>query len=58
MAVDILPSELPRESSLAFSDALLNYIPAIALADYTSTFENLDLPNPIKREVILVLIMP
>lgn len=54
MAVDILPSELPRESSIAFSNALLNYIKAIAVADYNNVdFENLDLPSPIKKAVIL-----
>jgi alpha-aminoadipic semialdehyde synthase len=53
MAVDILPSELPRESSIAFSNALFGYIKAIAAADYTEEFELLDLPNPIKRAMIL-----
>lgn len=53
MAVDILPSELPRESSIGFSEALLKFVPAIAVADYEVSFENLDLPNPIKRAVIL-----
>jgi len=53
MAVDILPSELPRESSFGFSEALLKFVPAIAVADYEVSFENLDLPNPIKRAVIL-----
>lgn len=53
MAVDILPSELPRESSVAFSNALLKYIPAIATADYKSDFKDLNLPGPIKRAVIL-----
>jgi alpha-aminoadipic semialdehyde synthase len=53
MAVDILPSELPRESSIAFSDALINFIDAIATADYTKEFEKLILPNPIKRAMIL-----
>ncbi|MBN2173560.1 MAG: hypothetical protein JW731_05480 [Bacteroidales bacterium] len=53
MAVDILPSELPRESSIAFSNALLKYIPAIASADYSENFENLNLPAPIKRALIL-----
>lgn len=53
MAVDILPSELPRESSVAFSNALFSYIRPIAEADYTQDFEMLDLPNPIKRAMIL-----
>lgn len=53
MAVDILPSELPRESSEAFGNALLEFVPAIVQADYTADFENLDLPPEIKRAMIL-----
>lgn len=53
MAVDILPSELPRESSIAFSNALFSYIKPIANADYTKDFDFLDLPGPIKRAMIL-----
>jgi alanine dehydrogenase len=53
MAVDILPSELPRESSEAFSDALLPYVKSIAHADFNLPFEALDLPPPIKRALIL-----
>ncbi|MDD3877243.1 MAG: hypothetical protein PHT69_11515 [Bacteroidales bacterium] len=53
MAVDILPSELPRESSTAFSNALSSYILPIALADFDVPFSNLKLPNPIKRALIL-----
>jgi alpha-aminoadipic semialdehyde synthase len=53
MAVDILPSEIPRDSSIYFSSVLREYIPAIAKADYTVPFEELDLPDPIKRAVIL-----
>lgn len=53
MAVDILPSELPRESSMAFSDALFKYIKPIATADYSKDFASLDLPAPIKKAMIL-----
>ena len=53
MAVDILPSELPRESSIAFSDALFKYVKAIAQADYNVPFDKLELPMPIKRALIL-----
>lgn len=52
MAVDILPSELPREASIYFSQVLKPYIPLIAHADYTVPFEQLDLPPEIKRAVI------
>ena len=53
MAVDILPSELPRESSLGFGEALREFVPAIVRADYSASFDKLDLPAPIKRALIL-----
>jgi len=53
MAVDILPSELPRESSESFGEALIGFVPAIAKADYSKDFEKLDLPKEIKRAMIL-----
>jgi len=52
MAVDILPSELPREASTYFSKILTRYIPQIAAADFTVGFEELDLPAELKRAVI------
>lgn len=53
MAVDILPSEIPRDSSIYFSGVLKSYMPAVAKADYGVPFEELDLPDEIKRAVIL-----
>ncbi len=53
MAVDILPSELPRESSIAFGDALFKYVKAIANVNYNASFDQLDLPDPIKKALIL-----
>jgi saccharopine dehydrogenase (NAD+, L-lysine forming) len=53
MAVDILPSELPRESSESFGEALVDFVPAIARADYSEDFEQLKLPAEIKRAMIL-----
>ncbi len=53
MAVDILPSELPRESSIAFSNALVGYVKPIAAANYNVPFEELDIPGPVKRAMIL-----
>jgi len=53
MAVDILPSELPREASIDFSRVLRTYVPAIARADFSTPFEQLDLPLEIKRAIIL-----
>lgn len=53
MGVDILPSELPRESSLGFSDALFDFVNDIVTCDYNKSFETLELPDPIKRALIL-----
>jgi saccharopine dehydrogenase (NAD+, L-lysine-forming) len=53
MAVDILPSELPREASVDFSRVLREFIPAIASADFSVPFEQLELPPEIKRAVIV-----
>lgn len=53
MSVDILPSELPREASIGFSNALFKYVKQIAGADYNQSFDQLDLPKPIKRALIL-----
>ncbi len=54
MAVDILPSELPRDSSIAFSTMLRPYVKAIAHANYKA--DNPDeagLPAPLRRALIL-----
>jgi alpha-aminoadipic semialdehyde synthase len=53
MAVDILPSELPRDSSAGFADVLINYVKAIADCDFNEEFESLDLPRSIKSALIL-----
>jgi len=53
MSVDILPSELPRDSSAGFADVLVNYVKAIADCDFSEDFEALDLPRAIKSALIL-----
>lgn len=53
VAVDILPSELPRDASESFSAVLMQYVPAIAAADFSAPFEELALPPEIKRAVIV-----
>ncbi len=53
MSIDNLPCELPLESSKAFSNSLIKFIPNIVKADYRSNFEMLDLPEEIKKAVIL-----
>jgi alpha-aminoadipic semialdehyde synthase len=54
MAVDILPSELPKESSISFADALFDFVNPIASCDYSTSFEDIILPNSIKNALILV----
>ena len=53
LAVDILPSEIPREASQYFSEILEPFIPAIASADYTVPLEEVTLPSEIARAMIL-----
>ncbi len=53
MAVDNLPCEIPRESSQYFSSVLKEMVPALAGADWSKGFENLDLPSHLKRAVIV-----
>jgi alanine dehydrogenase len=53
MAVDILPSELPRDSSVFFSEVLWRYVAPIAKADYEQPFDKVKLPGPIKKAMIL-----
>lgn len=53
MAVDNLPSELPRESSTSFSASLLHYIPILANADFTVPFDQLHLPRELKDAVVV-----
>jgi len=51
MAVDILPTELPREASESFSRALSPWIPALARHDFRQGLEGL--PVEIQRATIL-----
>lgn len=53
MAVDILPSELPRDASRSFADALYPFVKDIAMADYELPFDEVTLPAAIKRAMIL-----
>jgi len=52
LAQDKLPIELPRESSQSFGNALLPYIPQLALADYTKPRLELDIPKVFKKAVL------
>lgn len=52
MAVEILPSELPREASTYFSGILKGFVPEIAAADYTGSLAASGLPPILERAVI------
>ena len=53
MAVDNLPCELPREASEDFSRVLRGLIVELAAADWEADFDALDLPDHLKRAVVV-----
>ncbi|HPE99735.1 MAG TPA: bifunctional lysine ketoglutarate reductase /saccharopine dehydrogenase family protein [Bacteroidales bacterium] len=53
MSVDILPSELPRDASRGFSDALRPFVESIVECDFNNSYENLTIAPAIKRALIL-----
>jgi alpha-aminoadipic semialdehyde synthase len=53
MAVDILPSEIPRESSVDFSRVLSPLLAELSRADLGRPFAELGLPPELKRSVIV-----
>lgn len=53
LAVDFLPTELPREASEEFASTLNRFAANIGRADFDVEFEDLDLPPEIKRAVIV-----
>jgi alpha-aminoadipic semialdehyde synthase len=53
LAVDNLPCELPRESSVYFSAVLTEMVLPLAAADWTKPFEALDVPAHLKRAIIV-----
>lgn len=53
LAVDKLPTELPREASSAFGASLLPFVPAVAAADLTEPFADLNLPPALLKSIIV-----
>jgi alpha-aminoadipic semialdehyde synthase len=53
LAVGNLPCELPVEASAHFGRALRPFVPVLAGADFTAAWEDVDLPGPLRRAVIL-----
>lgn len=53
MAVDNLPCELPFDSSREFGTALAPFVPALARCDFGWPLDELELPGPVRRALIL-----
>ncbi|MBZ0264590.1 hypothetical protein K8I28_07965 [bacterium] len=52
MTVDILPTAIPRDSTNAFGDMLVPFIPGLAKTDFTLPFDKLNCPPEFKRAII------
>jgi alpha-aminoadipic semialdehyde synthase len=52
MAVEILPSEIPMESSIYFSSVLSKLLPGLFIKDFPDNFNDLDIPMELKNAVI------
>ncbi len=54
LAVDKLPTELPREATKWFGDSLLPFVPELAMVDFTQPLDQLlsSLPAPFRHAVI------
>lgn len=55
MTVDNLPCELPFDSSREFGAALMPFVPQIARTDFSRPLEELNLPGPVRRALVLHL---
>jgi len=53
MAVDNLPCEIPKDSSIEFSSVLRDYIYEILNTDFNKSFNDLSLPHSIMKGLIL-----
>jgi hypothetical protein len=58
MAVYNLPAELPLESSVLFSGVLKGFVPAIARADFRAPLRTVELPEAIRRSMIITAKFP
>ncbi len=54
MAVDNLPCEMPKDASRQFGDKLKAFFPALAQADFSRGYGSLDVPEEIRRGIILL----
>ncbi len=52
LAVDMLPTELPREASEAFGTGLLPFVPKLAAASYSKNWNTLNIPSEFRDALI------
>ena len=52
LAVDKLPTELPREASSAFGASLVPLVPSLAGADLSRPLDELELPDALRNSII------
>ena len=52
LAVDKLPAELPKQASKTFGDALIPFVKSLAEAEYSVSYENLNLSREFKDAII------
>lgn len=53
MSIDHLPCELPADATQAFGDALVDFVPYAARADFSQPFDKLALPPELHRALIV-----
>jgi len=53
LAVDKLPAELPREASESFGNALIQFVPDLAAANFSKPFHELMIPEEFKRAAVV-----
>lgn len=53
MAVDNLPCEIPADASSHFGDSLARFVPALSRCDWSVPFDELQLPDEIRRAIIV-----
>ncbi|MBN2537406.1 hypothetical protein JXB37_03915 [candidate division WOR-3 bacterium] len=53
MATDNLPCEFPADASEEFGRTLVDFVPRMARVDFAREFEDLDLPGPLRRALIV-----
>jgi len=53
LAIDHLPTEIPRDASEFFSDTLLPFVAKLASANFKGSYDDVDIADEVKRSIIL-----